>query len=376
MIPERTTSPIVPGATVEQELPSRESAALLPVFSIIVVNWNTCDYLQECLQSLLDEPNVRVLGDKPPRDVPQPLEARSFPDLSANLPAHPSATAPLPIEIIVVDNASTDSSLSIVRGRFPQVRLIANQRNIGFAAANNQGIALARGRVLFLLNPDAYVKPGALNGLARFLDRHPTAAAAGPNVLNPDGAWQAAVFRFPTLWDLFCEAVFLSVLWPRSRLFARKELGGFNRDAIRQVDWIQGCALAIRREVWDAVGPFDEGYWMYVEELDWCRRAHEQGYRLFFTPDAEVVHYGQRAVARARVNVLPLGFRSHFRYFRKFDGHGVELAVRAITLLQMGLRALASTGMIVVSSGVERARWRENFRAYTAVMREALRLTP
>jgi GT2 family glycosyltransferase len=114
---------------------------------------------------------------------------------------------------------------------------------------------------------------------------------------------------------------------------------------------------------------------MYVEELDWCRRANAQGYRLFFTPDAEVVHYGKRAVARARASVLPLGFRSHFRYFRKFDGRGMELAVRAITLLQMGLRALASLGMLAVSSGAERTRWRGNFQAYTAVMREALWLS-
>ena len=339
-------------------------ADLQPAFSVIVVNWNTSDFLQECLQSILDQPGIRIASDEPPNIPTRRNET--------NLPIHQSTL--LPIEIIVVDNASTDPSVSIVRSHFPEVRLIVNERNLGFAAANNQAIVQARGRVLFLLNPDAYLRPDALAGLARFLQAHPEAAAAGPNVLNADGSWQASVFRFPTLWDLFCEAVFLSVLWPHSRLFARKELGGFNRDALRQVDWIQGCALAIRREVWEAVGPFDEGYWMYVEELDWCRRAHALGYRLFFTPDAQVVHYGKRAVGRARRSVLPLGFRSHFRYFRKFDGRGTELTVRAITLLQMGLRALASAGMLAVSTGAERARWHENLRAYTAVMREALRI--
>ena len=347
-------------------------ADMQPFFSVIVVNWNTRDYLQECLQSILDEPGIRILGNEPLNEATLSTDTKAPATLSTSLLVYPSP--PLPIEIIVVDNASTDESIAMVRGRFPEVRLIVNEQNLGFAAANNQAIAQARGRVLFLLNPDAYLRPGALAGLARFLQEHPEAAAAGPNVLNPDGTWQAAVFRFPTLWDLFCEAVFLSVLWPHSRLFARKELGGFDRDAVRQVDWIQGCALAIRREVWEAVGPFDEGYWMYVEELDWCRRAHVLGYRLFFTPDAEVVHYGKRSVGRARRSVLPLGFRSHFRYFRKFDGRGTELAVRAITLLQMGLRALASAGMLAVSTGAERARWHENWRAYTAVMREALRI--
>ena len=257
-----------PGGSAGQSLSTKgpettDDADMQPIFSVIVVNWNTRDYLQECLQSILDEPGIRILSDEPPN-----IPARRT---ETNLPVYQSTL--LPIEIIVVDNASTDESVAMMHSRFPQVRLIVNEQNLGFAAANNQAIDQARGRVLFLLNPDAYLRRGALTGLARFLQEHPEAAAAGPNVLNPDGTCQAAVFRFPTLWDLFCEAVFLSVLWPHSRLFARKELGGFDRDAVRQVDWIQGCALAIRREVWEAVGPFDEGYWMYVEELDWCRRC-------------------------------------------------------------------------------------------------------
>ncbi len=296
-----------------------------PDISVIVVNWNTRDYLAECLTSIVSDRGVALARED--GGVVQPGQASA--------------------EVIVVDNASDDGSVAMIAAQFPQVRLLANDRNLGFAAANNQAIAQARGRVLFLLNPDAYVRPGALQALVRFLERRPQAAAVGPNVLNPDGSWQAAVFRFPTLWDLFCEAVFLSVLFPRSRLFARKEIGGFKRNHVREVDWIQGCALAVRREVWDAVGPFDEGYWMYVEELDWCRRASQQGYRLYFTPAAQVVHYGKRATAKARSSVLPLGFRSHFRYFRKFDGPGTELAVRGITLLQMGLRAGVSTVMIL-----------------------------
>ncbi len=326
---------------------------LLVDVSVIVVSWNTRELLRQCLRSIMDEPGVRIVA--------------------ANAPADAATAAGAPtVEIIVVDNASDDGSAEMVQADYAQAMLIANGRNAGFAAANNQAIALARGRALFLLNPDAYLLPGALAGLARFLHQHPEAAVVGPNVLNPDGSWQAAAFRFATLWDLFCEAVFLSVLWPRSPLFARKELGGFNRDAVREVDWVQGCALLARRSVWDAVGPFDEGYWMYVEELDWCRRAKGMGYRIFFTPDAQVVHYGKRSVAKARASVLPLGFRSHFRYYRKFDGRAKELAVRLIALLQMGLRAGISAGMILATRGESRARWQENWRAYTGVMREAV----
>ncbi len=332
-------------------------ASEAPDFSVIVVSWNVRDLLRECLTSVVNE-QAATSSEQPEATAAQPSRTRGAP------------TA----EIIVVDNASADDTAAMVQAEFPQVHLIVNAHNAGFAAANNQAIAQARGRFLFLLNPDAYLRPGALAGLARFLTARPEAAVVGPNVLNADGTWQAASFRFPTLWDLFCEAVFLSVLFPHSRLFARKEIGGFNRDCVREVDWVQGCALVIRREVWDAVGPFDEGYWMYVEELDWCRRAKGLGYRVFFTPEAEVVHYGKRAVARARAAILPLGFRSHFRYFRKFDGRGVELAVRLITLLQMGLRAAVSAVMVIAKRGSERARWQENWRAYTAVMREAVRL--
>lgn len=322
-------------------------------FSVIVVSWNTRELLRQCLQSIVNEPGVQIVAAE---------AAQWSPDPSCQVTA----------EIVVVDNASDDGSAQMVQSGFPQARLIANRRNAGFAAANNQAIAQARGRVLFLLNPDAYLVPGALLGLAHFLRQLPEAAVAGPNVLNPDGSWQAAAFRFATLWDLLCEALFLSVLWPRSPLFARKELGGFQRDAVREVDWVQGCALAVRREVWDAVGPFDEGYWMYVEELDWCRRAKGMGYRIFFTPDAQVVHYGKRSVARARASVLPLGFRSHFRYYRKFDGRAKELAVRLIALLQMGLRAAISAVMVLATNGATRARWQENWRAYTGVLREAV----
>lgn len=320
--------------------------------SVIVASWNTRELLRQCLQSIVAEPGVHMVAADAPADAAGP----------------PAALA---VEIVVVDNASDDGSAQMVQADFPQVHLIVNRHNAGFAVANNQAIAQARGQVLFLLNPDAYLVPGALSGLTRFLAEHREAAVAGPKVLNPDGSWQATSFRFATLWDLLCEALFLSVLWPRSPLFARKELGGFDRNAVREVDWVQGCALAIRREVWDAVGPFDEGYWMYVEELDWCRRAKGMGYRIFFTPEARVVHYGKRSVARARARVLPLGFRSHFRYYRKFDGRAKELAVRLIALLQMGLRAGISAGMILISRGPTRARWQENWRAYTGVMREA-----
>lgn len=337
--------------------------AVQPHVSVIVVNWNTGPLLRQCLRSIVDEPGAYLVSG---------IDSGTERELAMTAPTF--SQHGLWAEVIVVDNASSDGSVAMMQEEFPQAQLIVNEQNVGFAAANNQAIQLARGRLLFLLNPDAFVCPGALSELTRFMAAHPEAAAVAPNVLNPDGTWQATAFRFPTLWDLFCEAVFLSVLWPRSSVFARRNLGGFQRDRVRAVDWVQGCAMMVRRSVWDAVGPFDEGYWMYAEELDWFRRAHGLGYRVFFSPDAEVVHYGKRAVARAKVRVLPLGFRSQFRYFRKFDGAGVELAVRTITLLQMGLRAAISAGMMMASQGDERERWRENWRAYTAVLREALNL--
>jgi len=303
-----------------------------PDVSVIVVNWNTRDLLRECLASV-----VAQMGE-------------------------------VALELLVVDNASTDGSAEMVRQEFPQARLWVNAENRGFAAANNQAIAQAQGRYLFLLNSDAYLWPGALQALRDFLDAHPEAAVVGPKVLNPDGTTQPSCFRFPTAWDVFCEMAFLSALFPGSPLFNRRGMGGFDRRTVREVDWVLGAAMAVRREWAERVGGLDEGYFVYAEELDWCRRIRGAGGRIFFFPGAEVVHYGGVSKARARAAILPRAFAGRFRYYERHHGRGYARLVRALTVGGI-LPRMAVAALLGYAGG--RPSWREACRAYWGVLRVA-----
>lgn len=232
--------------------------------SIIIVNRNTSDLLKNCLTSVLD------------------------------------AATTLAMEIWVVDNGSTDSSLEMLDELFPSVRVIANETNVGFARANNQALRLADGQCLLLLNSDTIVLPGALEELTRILDADPGIAAVGPQLLNPDGSVQPSCGHFPTLWDEFLFQSFLFKLIPSAFPYGRrvhplqKQL--YNRE--RDVDWITGAAFAIRAEVIQQIGLLDESLFMYGEDLDWCWRAKRAGHRIRFCPQARVIHHVGRSSHR------------------------------------------------------------------------------
>ncbi len=251
--------------------------------SVIIVNWNVRDLLRRCLQSIF-----------------------------ANLPA-------CRLEIIVVDNASGDGSAEMARTEFPQVRLIANPDNRGFPAANNQGLAVARGRYVLLLNPDTEVLSDALETMVAFADTHPDVGVVGPQLLNPDGTVQSSRRRFPTLATALFESTWLQPYAPR-RLLERYYVLDRPDDQVQDVDWVTGAALMARREAVEQVGPLDEGFFMYCEELDWCRRFREAGWRVVYLPTARIVHH----VGKSSEQVLParhIHFQtSKVRYFRKYHG--------------------------------------------------------
>lgn len=303
--------------------------------SVIIVSWNVRDLLERALDA------VYTAGAHTPQ-----------------------------LEIIVVDSASADGTPEMIRERYPQVRLIASDENLGFAKGNNRGIAEAHGDFLLLLNADTLVRGDALALLVSYLLEHPDAGMVGPRLLNADGTTQPSRRRYPTLLVLFLESTWLHRLTPKRQL-ARFYVEDRADSDEQTVDWITGAAMLIRRQVLDDVGGLDEGYFMYSEELDWCHRIGDAGWKIAYTPAAEVVHYGGKSseqVAPARHIYFQ---SSKIKYTRKYHGWLAAEALRYWLL-----------GQYVWQSTVEGLKWlfghRRELRAarivaYRRVIRSGLR---
>jgi GT2 family glycosyltransferase len=254
-------------------------------------------------------------------------------------------------ETIVVDHGSTDGTLDLVRERFPDVRVI-EQDNRGMGAGNNTGMRAAQGHYVLLLNSDAWLVDDALERLVAYADANPDVALAGPRLLNPDGTLQRSVRGFPTIWRLATEYLFLRKLAPRSRALNAFYGGGFDHGATREVESLQGAVLLVRQEAADAVGLFDEDFFMFSEETDWTYRFRQAGWKVVFVAEAEAVHVGGASHA-GRLYVENL--RGILRFLAKH--RGLREAERARRLLLASLRIRA-----VVFRGKRRASYREGAR--------------
>jgi N-acetylglucosaminyl-diphospho-decaprenol L-rhamnosyltransferase len=242
-------------------------------------------------------------------------------------------------EVIVVDQASSDGTAAFVTGEHPGVRLVALGENVGFGAGNNRGAELAQGRWLLLLNSDAFVRPGALDELLRFAEARPGIGAAGPRLLWPDGRLQRSCRRFPTVFRLATEYLYLRKLAPRSRILNGFYYGEFAHDEPRRVDWLTGACVLVRRELYERLGGFDEAFFLYSEEVDLLRRAAETGAETWYDPAAEVVHVWGGTAGRASALTLEEQARSHVRYLCKHASAATARRARRVLLLGLRLRA-------------------------------------
>jgi GT2 family glycosyltransferase len=238
-------------------------------------------------------------------------------------------------DVIVVDNGSTDGTVDLVRAQFPDVRVI-EQENRGMGGGNNTGMRAADGRYFFLLNSDAWVVGDGLNELVGFADAHPEAAVVGPRLSNLDGTLQRSVRGEPTLWRLATEYLFIRKLAPRSPRLNPLYAGGFDHGEVAEADWLFGPALLVRREAVDAVGLFDEDFFMFSEEVDWMTRFRRAGWKVLFFPGAEVVHVGG---ASHGGTLYVENLRGHLRWFDKHRGPREAERVRRLLLLSLRLRA-------------------------------------
>lgn len=238
--------------------------------SIIIVSWNVRRDLEACLQSL-----------------------------QANQEVAP--------QIIVVDNASTDDTMGMLKG-FPQVQVIANPDNRGFAAANNQGLAVAEGQWLLLLNPDTIVPPGGLKTLLGFARQHPEAGAIGPRLLNPDGSLQYSCRRFPTIRAAMFRHTILGRLFPQAQPAREYLMFEWDHNEPREVDWISGAAMLINRRAYEQIGGLDERFYWGSEDVDYCFRLNHSGWKVLYTPQPAITH----AIGRSTdLVIIPTIIRTH-----------------------------------------------------------------
>lgn len=273
-----------------------------PVVSVVIVSYNTRTLTLDCLQALYVS-----LGD-------------------------------LPADVWVVDNASRDGSVEAIREAYPQVRVVANTDNKGFGAANNQALRAARGEFLLLLNTDAFVAPQTVRVLVDYLRQHPRVALVGPRLVNGDGSVQQSCYRYPSPARAWLENLGVSSLLARHARWG--DYKTWPHDAERTVDWVIGACLLLRREAYEAVGGFDEGFFMYAEETDWQRRFRGQGWEIAFTPGAVVTHLGGASGASESARVNAHFFDSLDLYTRKHHGRGGLISLRAAMTVGCGVRAL------------------------------------
>ncbi|MEO6080760.1 MAG: glycosyltransferase family 2 protein [Steroidobacteraceae bacterium] len=234
-----------------------------------------------------------------------------------------AATDGLPVQVIVVDNASRDGSADYFRSKWPQHTIIANTSNVGFGRANNQAVPLVRGDKILLLNTDAFVSPGSIRIALAQLDRHPDCGVLGVRLVGRDGAVQPSCRYFPTPWNMLLGRIGLSQYFPGTQLV--DDINWDDRLAT-ECDWVPGAFLMTRKAVVNQVGLFDSRYFIYYEEVDFCRAAKTAGWTVRYCPDTDVVHIGGESaksdgtLSGAGRQLSALQMESELLYFRKHRG--------------------------------------------------------
>ncbi|HEV2962955.1 MAG TPA: glycosyltransferase family 2 protein [Candidatus Angelobacter sp.] len=295
---------------------SANSAHSLTDLSIIIVNYNTLSLLRDCVNSLMK------------------TEGKSC-------------------EVIVVDNASADGSAEMVENEFPDVVLVRNPKNAGFAKANNQGMAVAKGKYLLLLNSDTVARDGALEVMTDFLRSNPTVGAVTCKLLNTDGTIQASISNRPGPVLLFFRLLGVSRLISsdRARRWLSRTCGFFLGKTIRsyltpyrahdhpvEIENISGACMMLRREAMEQVGMLDEGFFMYFEDMDYCVRLQNAGWKMYYLPQGEIIHLGGGSSGGRMRNYSVHSYRALFHFYRKHFSGAMVVAVRSMVVTTSSVR--------------------------------------
>lgn len=351
--------------------------------SIIIVSWNVWDLLRACLKAIEEQsrgdpalPQARRFGPGRQANGTRPADR-----LAHHPAAHPEAT----LEVVVVDNASDDATADLLPARFPWVRLIRSADNLGFTGGNNVGYAASLGRTVYFLNPDTEVLRHPQHGdslwtLYAALQENCSLGVVGPQLRYGDNSLQSNRRRFPTPVTGFWESTWLGRQWPDNPWRRRYHMADWPTAMGHDVDWMMGAAIMARREALEAVrmpqyvGPFDEGFFMYCEEMDLCRRIKTAGWRIAYLPEAVVIHYGGRSADQVSTRRFILANSSKIRYYRKHFGPLWAGLLRAFLLWEFVLQLLLESGKWLL--GHKRPLRAERIAAYRAVLANGLRATP
>lgn len=306
--------------------------------TVCIANWNGARWLGDCLRSL------RAAG------VPS-------------------------TQVIVVDNASDDDSVAMLRDGFPEVELIVNQENTGYARANNQAILRGRGRYFFILNNDTVLAEGALPALVRFMDDHPGAGMATGQLVDPDGSTQFSYYpvALPSLASLAADLLWLNRLSPRNRLGRGKLARQWDPTKPYKMEQLPGACMLARREALEKVGLFDEGYRFWYEDVDLCARFLRAGWELWYLPEARIVHHGGASTKLLDFSSRSLlRFRSMLRYAKRYFSRGQFLLLRVVVAVVLLMRLPIAVGGSLWPSGRVRCLWKETSKAYLQLLGEVV----
>ncbi|HED08509.1 MAG TPA: glycosyltransferase [Ignavibacteria bacterium] len=284
--------------------------------SVIIVNYNVKDFLQSLLLSL----------DKALKNITH--------------------------EIIIIDNASTDGSVELIRNNFPQVTLIDNKENLGFSKANNLGLKISKGKYLLLINPDTLVSEDTITEMINFFESHPEVGLAGCKILNPDGTLQLACRRsFPGPWTSFCKVTGLSTLFPKSKIFARYNLTYLDENKSCEVDAVSGSFMMFTREVYDKIGGLDEEYFMYGEDLEYCFRIQKAGYKIFYVASTQIIHYKGESTKRSSIDETKIFYNAMHLFVKKHFSTSfvVEFILRTAILARGFISFLGKYKLIILA---------------------------
>lgn len=311
-----------------------EDCSTMPDVSIIIVNWNTKEFLVSCIKGVLEK------------------EQR------------------ISKEIIVIDNGSRDGSASEVKRVFPSVHLIENERNLGFAKAANQGLQKASGRYVLLLNPDTQVKEEAIDRLVSFMDTHIDTGVDGVQLLNSDGSRQNSIANFPSLATELLNKSLLKWLFPQT--FPGKKR---HYPEPIEVDSVIGACMMVRRDVINQVGLLDEDYFLFLEETDWCYRIKKAGWKIYHVPQAEVYHFQGKSAESEKKKAKIEHYRSRYHFFKKNRGSLQWFILISGLVVRLGFELLSMTVASLITFFTIK-RWREKLSIYAYVLWWHLRFCP